>query len=209
MSEQWLNITTFLTVYVMAIVTPGTNFVMVLNTTLASTRRTGLLTAAGVATGSGLFALAGLFGLIVMVNTIPYFDVVMGIVGGGYLIWTGVGLLLALRAAGQGAGEALPANLHFTLQQAFRAGLVTNLTNPKAWAFYFSLFTMVFLPDFPVWARLFLCATMFLISFAWYATVAFLASDQRLRPGLERMRPVVQGILGLLLIWLGGRLLWR
>ncbi len=209
MSQQWVEITTFLLVYALAIITPGSNFVMVLNTSLNSSRQTGVLMAAGVATGSGLFAMAGLFGLLVVVNTIPWFDVAMRIAGGGYLIYAGAVMLLALRAAGQGTEREMPAIVAFSPGQAFRAGLITNLTNPKAWAFYISLFTLVLIPDFPVWGRLFLCSAMFLISYAWYATIAVLASNQRLRPRLERLRPVVQGILGLLLIWLGCKLFGR
>jgi threonine/homoserine/homoserine lactone efflux protein len=208
MSQQWLNIATFLSIYTMAIVAPGANFVMVLNTALASSRQTSLVTALGVATGSGLFALAGLFGVISMANSLPYFAVIMGAVGGGYLLYIGAGMLLNLRATVRNKSRAPVAAPRVLPLHAYRTGLVTNLTNPKAWAFYISLFTLVLVPTFPLWARIFLSGAMFLISLLWYATVALLATNHRIQPIMERILPVFQGGLGLLLIWLGGRLVW-
>ncbi len=49
---------------------------------------------------------------------------------------------------------------------------------------------------------------MFLISFAWYGSVALLATSSRLQPVIERGLPIIQGVLGCLLIWLGGRLIF-
>lgn len=60
----------------------------------------------------------------------------------------------------------------------------------------------------PLWAKYFLTIAMFLISFGWYASVALLFTNQRFQPLLAHAFPVIQGVLGLLLIWLGGRLLF-
>jgi threonine/homoserine/homoserine lactone efflux protein len=152
--------------------------------------------------------MAGLFGLIVMVNSLPYFSVIMGIVGGGYLLYIGAGMLWDLRATARNNRSAPVAAALMPPLQAYRAGLVTNLTNPKAWAFYISLFTLVLTSDFPLWARIFLCGAMFMISFIWYATIALLATNTSIQPKLERFMPALQGTLGILLVWLGWKLAW-
>jgi threonine/homoserine/homoserine lactone efflux protein len=92
---------------------------------------------------------------------------------------------------------------------AFLCGLVTNLTNPKAWAFYFSLFTLVVKPDFPLWAKIFLCASMFFISLLWYGVISLVISEKRVQERFLRFQPILNGILGSLLMLLGGRLLLR
>jgi len=207
MDTVWLNITATLAVFTLAIVSPGPNFILVVNTSLADSRRAGLFTAFGVAVGSGLFALAGLLGLILLINSLPHFAVVVRLVGGGYLAWLGAGMIWrALRRPGGNAVVAGGKRTQLPPFRAFRTGLLTNLTNPKAWAFYFSLFTLVASPTTPLWAKVFLNLSMFLISFSWYASVVLLISDRRVQPHFLRLQPLIQGVLGGLLVWLGGRL---
>jgi threonine/homoserine/homoserine lactone efflux protein len=206
MDATWLNITSFLLIFTLAIVSPGPNFIMVANTSLAGSRRVALFSAFGVAVGSGLFALAGMLGLIVLVETLPYFDRVMPVVGGGYLTWLGGRMVLA-RRAGLARAAAVPLPPVPSLS-AFRTGLLTNLTNPKAWAFYISMFTLVMSPQCPAWAKAMLVVLMFFISLFWYVTVALLISSEHIRPLFQRSQPVIQSVLGLTLMVLGVRLLF-
>ena len=208
MDPVWLNIFAVLTVFTLAIVSPGPNFIMVVNTALSDSRRAGIYTSLGVATGSGLFALAGMIGLILVINSLPHFATLIRIFGGSYLAWLGYNMIRSSR----NQSEADPKSLAITLPAkqpvaAYRTGLLTNLSNPKAWAFYFSLFTLVMTPETPFWAKASLNSAMFVISFAWYASVAVLITDSRIRPMFLRVQPVVQSVLGIVLIWLGGRLL--
>jgi len=207
MDSIWLNITATLAVFTLAIVSPGPNFILVVNTSLADSRRAGLYTALGVAVGSGIFALAGLLGLILLINSLPHFAVVVRLLGGGYLAWLGAGMLRrALRRPPGNAVVAGGAGTRAAPLKSFRTGLFTNLTNPKAWAFYFSLFTLVAAPATPLWAKVFLNLSMFLISYSWYASVALLISDRRVQPHFLRLQPLIQGVLGGLLVLLGGKL---
>ena len=94
-------------------------------------------------------------------------------------------------------------------KKAYWTGLMTNLTNPKAWAFYLSLFTLMIENHYPGWAKIFLAFSMFLISLGWYVLMALLISDRRVQGSFLRIQPVIKSILGSLLILLGGKLLLR
>jgi threonine/homoserine/homoserine lactone efflux protein len=210
MESTWPAIFTFLSVFTFAIVSPGPNFILVTNTTLGSSRRAGLFTALGVATGSGLFALAGLAGLLVLVHSLPYFALIMPFVGGAYLAWIGFDMLRNCRCHANLETTEASTEMSATGCPAFisyKTGLLTNLTNPKAWAFYLSLFTLVMTPNFPLWGKVVLNVAMFLISLAWYATVAILISSRTFQPIFLNWRPLIQGVLGLLLMLLGGKVL--
>jgi threonine efflux protein len=206
METTWPAIFTFLSVFTFAIVSPGPNFILVTNTALGQSRRAGLLTALGVATGSGLFALAGLVGLLVLVHSIPYFALITRFVGGGYLAWIGVDMLRHCRST-KAPDTAANAQRESSPLASYRLGLLTNLTNPKAWAFYLSLFALLMNPDFPLWGKVVLNISMFVISFAWYAIVAVLISSRRFQPVFLGLQPVIQGTLGVLLVVLGGKIL--
>ncbi len=206
MESTWPAIFTFLSVFTFAIVSPGPNFILVTNTALGQSRRAGLLTALGVATGSGLFALAGLVGLLVLVHSIPYFALLTRFVGGGYLTWLGFDMLRhCRRKKTPEAAENAPREL--SPLTSYRIGLLTNLTNPKAWAFYLSLFALLMNPEFPLWGKVVLNIAMFIISFTWYAIVAVLISSRRFQPVFLGLQPVIQGTLGVLLIIIGGKVL--
>ena len=84
---------------------------------------------------------------------------------------------------------------------------MTNLTNPKAWAFYLSLFTMIMTPQFTITGKLLLAMAMFLISASWYMSVALLISSRTFQPAFLRWRPLLQGFLGSLLVLFGVKLL--
>ena len=205
MNSTWPDLISFLLVFTIAIVTPGPNFIMVVNTSLTASRRTALLTALGVAVGSGIFALAGMLGLIVMLKTLPHFDAIAPLVGGGYLVW--LGLRMVCRRAGMQGGTAPGDRPAIRSFRAFRIGLLTNLSNPKAWAFYLSLFTLVLAPQTSGGLQALLVLIMFLISLGWYAAVVLITRGNRFRVLLDRFQPHIQGLLGLLLFGFGLRLL--
>lgn len=203
-----MNICSMLLVFTVAIVSPGPNFIFVVNRSLSDSRRTGFYSAFGVATGSGIFAVAGLLGLLVLITTLPYFSTFIRYLGGCYLIYLGMGMLIGCRKPltvtdmPGGRGSMPP-------KKAYWTGLTTNLTNPKAWAFYLSLFTLMIENHYPDWAKIFLAISMFLISFGWYALMALLISDRRVQGRFLRVQPAIKSILGTMLIFLGGKLLLR
>ena len=169
-----------------------------------------LYTAFGVATGSGLFALAGMAGLILLISTLPHFAVLSRYVGGLYLTWMGINMLrVALTSRRNHAPENPESVGLLSPLRAYRNGLLTNLTNPKAWAFYLSLFVLVVSPSTSVWGKVFLTVAMFLISFFWYATVVILITNNQIRPAFMRGQLFIQSGVACLLIWLGGSLFFQ
>ena len=164
------------------------------------------MTALGVATGSGLFALAGLVGLLVLIHSMPYFALMTRFVGGGYLAWIGADMLRHCRNK-SAADTATTVQRETSPLASYQIGLLTNLTNPKAWAFYLSLFALLMNPDVPLWGKVVLNIAMIVISFAWYAVVAVLISSRKFQPVFLGLQPFIQGLLGVLLLVLSGKIL--
>jgi len=140
-----------------------------------------------------------------LVHALPHFADILRFVGGGYLLWLGFDMLRGCRNQPVQSSFNAPAK---TLPlAACRKGLFTNLTNPKAWAFYLSLFTLVLSPQFSLWSKIFLNLTMFFISFAWYATVVLLVSSQSFRPVFLGLQSYFRAGLGILLMVFGLKVL--
>jgi len=205
MDMSLYQVVAFLMVYALAIISPGPNFVLVVNSAVGESRHHSLLTALGIATGSFLFALAGLFGLLLIITSRPPVTHVLTYVGGLYLGWLGFAMLFnAFRRRSQALVRSRD---RLSLVGAYRRGLLTNLTNPKAWAFYLSLFSLMVTPDFVVWGKLLLAIAMFSISLAWYAAVALMMTAGRTRAKFQALQPYIQGLLGAVLLYLAARLL--
>jgi len=209
MDPVWQDIVSFLTLFTLAIFSPGPNFILVVNRSLQKGRSAGVWTALGVAIGSATYGLCGLLGWIVLLDSLAHFGFVIRLIGGGFLIVLGGQMLVKFIRRQQQPCLASPAQ-HTTGRPLTMVltGLATNLSNPKAWAFYLSLFTVVLTPGMPLGAKVGLNLAMFCISFGWYTLVAVLISNRKFQPMFLSLQMIIQGLLGGLLIWLGLQLLW-
>jgi threonine/homoserine/homoserine lactone efflux protein len=209
MDPLWTNLVSFLSIFTLAIISPGPNFILVVNRSLSRSRAHGVWTSLGVALGSAFYGLCGLLGWIVLLDSYEYLGTVVRFAGGLYLVVLG-GQMGVKFFRKQAAASTLPASGEESGRRPMLlllSGLAINLSNPKARAFYLSLFTVVLAPGSPLLAKVFLNIAIFLISFSWYALVSILISNPRIQPLFASLQMSVQGLLGGLLVFLGLRLL--
>jgi threonine/homoserine/homoserine lactone efflux protein len=121
--------------------TPGVDFLLTVSRTLQAGARAGLAAAAGISAGCVVHALAAAFGLATLLALHPAAFVAIQWVGAAYLVVLG---LQMLAGAWRGGGAALPRSpIACSTAADFRAGLLTNVLNPKV-----ALFFLAFLPQF-------------------------------------------------------------
>jgi threonine/homoserine/homoserine lactone efflux protein len=191
-----------LAVWLLAVVSPGPAFLVLSRMAAGRSRAAALGTALGIALGALLFAALTMWGLAAVVTRISWVGYALRIAGAVYLIYLGVALLRSRPGAQLDAAPAGPSDaLH-----GLRTGLLTALTNPKAIAFFLSLFAVALPPDLTAGGKVLLLAAGFMIELGWYALVALALSTRRLREGYARMRITIDRVLGSALIALGVRL---
>lgn len=205
MLDIWSGIISALVVFTFAIVSPGPNFVMVVSQSVGRSRTTGRWTAFGVAVGSATYGAAGLLGMMVILESFGNVVFYLKIVGGLYLIFMGIKQLL--NRNDMFAVDEQNTAQNISAKKAFLIGLLTNLSNPKAMAFYLSIFTLVISPDFPLWSKLLLWGCMFLISWGWYSLVALFITVPAFKQSLSRSGRFLSIGLGGLLVFFGVKLL--
>jgi threonine/homoserine/homoserine lactone efflux protein len=195
----------FLGVSIVVIVTPGPDTALTVRNTVLGSRRTGLLTALGVATGQAVWTLAAAAGIgALLVASEPAFLAVK-FAGAAYLVWLGVQSLRAAlrRSDPPGSHATVRPPRTMTAATAYRQGVVSDLGNPKMAAFFTSL-----LPQFDTsFAGMLALGLVFcLITFAWlalYATAVARAGEVLRRP---RIRRTIDALTGAVLIGLGVRI---
>ena len=124
--------------------TPGADFLLTVTRTATRGWRAGLAAAAGISAGCFVHALAAAFGLAALMAVHPAAFTAVKWAGAAYLVWLGVGLLrqaLARDAAESAAVSTAPTPAPVGWAD-FRAGLLTNLLNPKV-----ALFILAFVPQ--------------------------------------------------------------
>lgn len=198
----------FLLFAVLVTVAPGPDFAVVLKNCVTGGRGPGLAASVGVVTSlavHGGFAVLGISVLLVRIE--PLFEAIRwaGVV---YLVYLG---LQALRSARRGRYPERDTmddgSRNVRVLRGFGQGFLSNITNPKAFAFYLSV-----LPQF-VTAGDGATSTLLLFAFThaavcvvWFALVV--AFVHRLRAWLRRraVRRAVDGVTGVALLGFGARL---
>jgi threonine/homoserine/homoserine lactone efflux protein len=120
--------------------TPGQDTLYIVGRTLAQGRRAGLCSVLGISTGTVVHTLAAAFGLSAILATSAQAFTVVKLAGAAYLVYLGVRLLLERRPVATAPDASFPRDSAWTI---YRAGLLTNVLNPKV-----ALFFMAFLPQF-------------------------------------------------------------
>ncbi|RIX36079.1 LysE family translocator [Corynebacterium falsenii] len=103
--------------------------------------------------------------------------------------------------------DTTPANTtipHLNDAQAWRLGLATNLSNPKALLFFGSVFAQ-FLPDgISIPERIAVLVMMTVSGLAWFCSFAYLVSNPAWSARLQKFNPWIEIIAGIVFMTLGG-----
>jgi threonine/homoserine/homoserine lactone efflux protein len=180
-------------------VTPGLDTVLVLRTSIAQGRATGLISGLGINTGClawGLAAAAGVTGLLAA-SHVAYQSV--RIAGAAYLVWLGCCALWRSRRGSPPLAEAEEIREDSGRLAAFRSGLTTNLLNPKAGLFYMSLLPQFIPHGAPVFGTALLLTlidvTELLIWFCFLSAAASTLAQRINQASFRRRMEQVSGLV--------------
>ena len=199
-------VASFAVVAAVLTITPGLDTALVLRAALTRGRRHAAATALGVCTGVLVWAMAAAVGLsaLLTASTTAYDVLRWG--GVAYMTWLGVRLLWQA-AAGDRRFPANGASVAPTPWASYRAGLLTNLLNPKVGAFYVAVLPQ-FVPDgmssAAVGALLGLVHN--LQGLAWFALLITAADRARRVFARPRVQAGVEAVTGVVLIGFAVRL---
>ena len=201
--EDWMTV---FVVSSIGMVSPGPNFAITVKNSLLHSRLAGMWTAVGVAVGNLVHVVFSLLGIalivsqsILLFNALKWFGV-------AYLVYIGLKSLLARREDVEEDMQSRHDAREMSSSRALWVSFWVSLLNPKVTLFYLVLFTQVVEPGTPLVFRIIYGLTAVVLSFVWYALVALVVSQERVRDRFRAVAHWVERATGAILIALGARL---
>ncbi len=237
--EFWHGFLLITSVHLLAAASPGPDFVLVSQQTLAKGRRTGLLCSLGITLGLAIHIIYSVLGLAtVIAHSQPLLTAIKWL-GGGYLIYLGwqgiqakpkkrVDLTVSdsqaiIPETDTKTTPSIPNQLALIKKPVIakdyqkaestlailRRGFFCNVFNPKAPVYFVAIFTLVLSPDIPLWQLSIYGVWMMILQMAWFSTVVMLLSIPTILRRFQRFEHWIDRILGSAMIVLGLNLIFR
>lgn len=187
-----------LLIHLLAVMSPGPDFVMALRNSLTYSRKTGIYTAIGFGLGIGVHVFYCVFGLALIISTSELIFNIIKYLGVAYLTYIGVASICSETKDVSTGNETYKTDI--SAFKAIRIGFLTNVLNPKATLFFLSLFTFVIGPNVPKNIAWFLGIMMMINTTLWFSLVAIFFTQIRIRILFNKYQKAFNVVFGVLLI---------
>ncbi len=187
-------------VHLLAVMSPGPDFVMVLKNALQYNRKTAIYTSLGISMGIGIHILYSVAGIAYLLQKNQNIFQIVKILGALYIIHMGI---KTLRSKQQPIDFKSNAGKHLNKSEAIKIGFITNVLNPKASLFFLSIFSLLIPPNVPAWVLLGISIMLICVTFLWFALVSVVFTNPVIEKRYERYEPYILKTFGLVLIGLG------
>lgn len=190
--------------HLLTVMSPGPNQALVLSTS-ARNRRDGFIVAAGFWPAGCLWATMGLAGMGEVMRQVAWFELALRVVCGIYLVYLGIRMIG--KAARPLAGQSREVPERSSAWRLFAMGFLTNLGNPKAIAYFASVFAATGAYVLPWQWQIVAIFVMPGIGFSWNAVVVLIVSSPPVRNFYQRFLHWIDRISGSVLVLFGLKLL--
>ncbi len=188
-------------IHMMAVMSPGPDFVMVLRNALQYNRKIAIFTALGISLGIAIHIFYSVAGIAYLLQKNTALFQIIKIAGAIYIIYIGYKTLKSSPVQIQQVDTV--ASNSITNWEALKIGFVTNVLNPKASLFFLSLFSMLIPPNLPWNILLGISLMLIVVTFLWFALVSVIFTHKKIVSYYEKYEPYILKIFGVILILLG------
>lgn len=191
-------------IIILAAISPGPDFAMVVKNALLHDRKSGIFTALGVSCSLVIHSIYCILGLAIIISQSLLLFSIIKYIGAAYLIYIGIRSLLSENKATEIKEQTTKATLG--TQQVFLQGLLCNLLNPKAIMFILAFFTLIINPSTSWMEKIGFGIEIALIHFLWFSWLALMITHPRIKENLNKVQHYINKIMGIVLIGFGARI---
>ncbi|MBW4016799.1 LysE family transporter [Moraxella osloensis] len=182
---------------VLAVISPGADFAIVTKNSYLYGRAIGIMTSIGIALGVLVHVAYTLIAVAIVMKYAPNFLTFIKYIGAAYLIYIGYKTFVQLPI------QDVSSTSKISQLQALKYGFFTNALNPKTTLFVISTYTQIVSNTTPKYVLVGYGLFMSLSHLIWFALVAILFSQQRLRAKMLNHQVTINRVIGCILALLG------
>ncbi len=203
----WPEFLLFASAHVMSLISPGPDFLMVMQSSLRFSRKTALWVAFGISCGELVHVTYSLLGIGWLITQSIWLFTVLKYLGGAYLIYFGIASLRTKKQSSHAASIINKLTEENLLPRAaFGRGFLTNVLNAKAAFFTISFFTVLVSPSTPIYVQVVYGAFIQLSTAAWFSIVAIFLTNPMIQGRFLGIKHWIERTCGAILIGLGVKL---
>jgi len=186
---------------ILAAMSPGPDFAIVLNNTLKKGRLAGVVTAFGVFCALFIHCSYCSLGLAHLIVEYPLIMKIVSVIGGCYLFYMGAGIIKN-RYSTITYENSHQANHPKNNQASFWQGFLTCMLNPKVVMFMIALFSTVIRPNSIAEGYLF-TMVMIIPALIWFIILSYMLTTPTAKAKLIKCQHHILMLMGLILIAIG------
>lgn len=194
-------------IHMMAVASPGPDFLIVTKNALNYSRNIGVWTAMGVGSGIAIHVIYGIGGISVLIaqNDLLYNSIKYA--GSLYLLYLGVKSFSAVKEKGLLIKEEgiIPP---LSRKKAFKMGFVTNVLNPKATMFFLSIFSALIPPFTPSYVLVVIALLLIINTGLWFIVVSYVFTQEKVQLLFYKYEQKINFVFGVLLILLALKIMF-
>lgn len=196
-------------VSLLAAISPGPDFLIVVRNNLVYSRRSGYFTALGVSLALIIHLFYTLVGIGVLIAESPLIYNLIKYAGILYLFYLGVTSIYSSFKKTEELGlKYTKAEKDLLPLKAIQQGFFTNLLNPKCALFFISLFSQLISPETPWIIRIEFALVNWSVTLSWFCFLSYIITGKFLASKMDRFRNSIDRIMGALLMLLSARMLF-
>ena len=185
---------------ILAALSPGPDFLVIMKNSLSAGRKYGIATAFGIASALIVHITYTILGFTILLEKFPSLFNLIKLAGALYLLWLGIKAVQS-KAQAQKPGEVnVKQAIDVSIGQGFREGFLCNVLNPKSALFFLSVFSQFIGPDTSNWMRWIYGGEIILAVGLWFILLATLISNTYFRKVYQQNMHWFDRGLGIILI---------
>ncbi|MDD3266774.1 MAG: LysE family translocator [Burkholderiales bacterium] len=192
-----------LSILLLALISPGPDFVVVLRNSLTFGRKSGIATAIGIAAGCTISFSLVLIGLDFLFKY-HIIKLVMSIVCGVYLIYMGISAFKSKAQHTHLECSHKKAKSNWTY---FKTGFLTNLLNPKLYTFCTAILSYVEQSHPSRATNITIVIGQAIMALIWFTAICYIFSSSKIQDAYFKREVWINRILGIIFVIIGVKII--
>lgn len=194
-------------VHLLAVMSPGPDFIVVIKNALNYSRKIGIYTALGIGLGIIVHIAYTFLGIGLLIKESPTLYQAIKILGALYILYMGV-MAIVSNSKTKVIEQNTAQKQSISKAKAFQIGFITNALNPKASLFFLSVFTIILPQDTNISTLIFIGVLLVVQTTLWFVLVSYFFTQKIIQKKYYQLENGINKLFGILLILLAVRLVF-